>query len=226
MTDFPETYQDFYSVPRDTGWDWLRGYRKLQIHSIITFTGNELDKIRQSYDLATLLLQYSSRLFKVTLLDSRQFTVTIPITYQASFTYQLLKFAISKETGLDSVTLAIYSSTEKIGDQTDFSNIDNQLECLVTENMTLRCQLKRDDIIIYYGKKHPNQEFDLPTRYIKLKRLSNGCFGGNLPVIGLEDGYFKVDLRELDNWQADTSHLNYYEESGWINWIDGIRIQN
>ena len=228
MTDFPDTFLDLYSPPSDKeeGWDWLQMFSSSQIAPIIKFNYLELEKIREGYDLASLQLEYPSRLFQVTLLDSRQIKVTIPIN---TITFQLLRLAISKETGLESVALDLYSVKEPLSNQTDFSNIDNKLEVLVTIKMVINCQLARPVITIYYGEKHPNHlnlQSNLPTRMIKLSALDNGLFGGKLTVIGLEDGYFKVNLTELDKWQVDNSHRNYYREpkiTGWIKWIDGMR---
>ena len=158
MTDFPDTFLDLYSPPSDTeeGWDWLQMFSSSQISPIIKFNYLELEKIREGYDLARLQLEYPSRLFQVTLLDSRQIKVTIPIN---TITFQLLRLAISKETGLESVALDLYSVKEPLSNQTDFSNIDNQLEALVTNKMVLNCQLARSVITIYYGEKDQKVAF-------------------------------------------------------------------
>lgn len=193
----------------------------------VKFSNYELTEISKNYQIEEER-KYPSKTFTITLIDSKQIRVTIPLPPSNAVTYQLLKLAISQQTGYDSVSQQLYSEENPIDKTSDFSSLAENLILLVAgetrvkmtppENTLLVNDIHNlsnnflTDVKVCYNKIHPNIESGNVYRHLHPS-------SGILKVIGVEDGYLKVDLLELDRWQKDIYHQAYYDQPEIKAWI-------
>ena len=191
----------------------------------VKFSNYELTEISKNYQIEEGR-KYPSKTFTITLIDSKQISVTIPLHPSRAVTYQLLKLAISQQTGYDSVSQQLYCDENPIDKTSDFPSLAENLILLVAgearvkitpPEYTVRRAINRynnflTDLKVCYNKIHPNIESGNVYRHLNPS-------SGILKVIGVEDGYLKVDLPELDSWQKDIYHQAYYDQPEIKAWI-------
>ena len=138
------------------------------------------------------------------------------IIISAYYNSQLLKLAISQQTGYDSVSQQLYIEENPIDKTSDFSSLAENLILLVAgetrvkmtppENTLLVNDIHNlsnnflTDVKVCYNKIHPNIESGNVYRHLHPS-------SGILKVIGVEDGYLKVDFLRCFNLML---YLGYF----------------
>jgi hypothetical protein len=202
----------------------------------VIFSNSELYDISKQYRME-LYQQYPSKIFTLTQIDGNQITISVPITPNSELTYQLLKLEICRQTGHDIVSIQLYSDNNLIDKTTNFASLVNQLTLLVVGPLqvtTLNTGCQTDCVAIFYTKIRPFHEDRLGGRYNQhlvtryLTRRSNQSIG-TLRAIGVEDGYLKVNLRQLDDWLREPYHRDYYVQpdiNAWLCLTDRMKIES